>query len=69
MAGKKISADQLADAVIEEFSEYNKLAEETMKRSVIKAGQTVRKEIGASAPVKTGKYAKSWSVKTDKETN
>ena len=69
MAGKKISVDQLVDAVMEELSEYNKLAEETMKRSVIKAGQTVRKEIGANAPVKTGKYAKSWRTKKTKESS
>ena len=52
--GKKVSIDSLADAVIEELTEYNKLAEETMKKSVTKASQTVRKEIQAGAPVKTG---------------
>ena len=67
--GKKVSIDSLADAVIEELTEYNKLAEETMKKAVTKAGQTVRKEIQAGAPVKTGRYAKSWRTKKTRESS
>ena len=67
--GKTISIDGLADAVMEELTEYNKLAEETMKKAVTKAGQTVRKEIKAGAPVKTGRYAKSWTTKKTKESS
>ena len=67
--GKTVSIDGLADAVMEELSEYNKLAEETMKKAVTKAGQTVRKEIKAGAPVKTGRYAKSWTTKKTKESS
>ena len=50
--GKTVSIDSLADAVMEELTEYNKLAGETMKKAVTKAGQTVRKEIQAGAPVR-----------------
>ena len=67
--GKTVSIDGLADAVMEELTEYNKLAGETMKKAVTKAGQTVRKEIQAGAPVRTGKYAKSWTTKRTKETS
>ena len=67
--GKKVSINDLADAVMEELTEYNKLAEETMKKAVTKAGQTVRKEIQAGAPVKSGKYAKSWRTKKTKESS
>ena len=67
--GKKVSIDSLADAVMEELTEYNKLAEETMKKSVTKASQTVRKEIQAGAPVKTGRYAKSWRTKKTRESS
>ena len=67
--GKTVSIDDLADAVMEELTEYNKLAEETMKKAVTKAGQTVRKEIQAGAPVKSGKYAKSWRTKKTKESS
>ena len=69
MSGKKISADGLADAVMEEMIEYNRLAQETMKKAVTKAGQTVRKEIQSGAPVKTGKYAKSWTAKKTRESS
>ena len=67
--GKTVSIDGLADAVMEELTEYNKLAGETMKKAVTKAGQTVRKEIQAGAPVRTGKYAKSWTTKRTKESS
>ena len=66
---KKVSIDSLADAVLDELTEYNKLAEETMKKAVTKAGQTVRKEIQAGAPVQTGRYAKSWRTKKTRESS
>ena len=67
--GKTVSIDGLADAVMEELTEYNKLAEETMKKAVTKAGQTVRKEIQAGAPERSGKYAKSWRTKKTRESS
>ena len=67
--GKKVSVNGLADAVMEELTEYNRLAEETMKKAVTKAGQTVRKEIQSGALVKSGKYAKSWRTKKTKESS
>ena len=67
--GKKVSINGLADAVVEELTEYNRLAEDTMKKAVTKAGQTVRKEIQGGAPVKSGKYAKSWRTKKTKESS
>ena len=38
-----------------------------MKAAVKKAGNTAKREVQAGAPVKTGKYKKSWAVKTTKE--
>lgn len=67
--GKTVSIDGLADAVMEELTEYNVLAQETMKKAVTKAGQTVRKEIQSGAPVRTGKYAKSWTAKKTRESS
>ena len=67
--GKTVSIEDLADAVMKELTEYNRLAEETMKQAVTKAGQTVRKEIQAGAPVKSGKYTKSWRTKKTKESS
>ena len=38
-----------------------------MKKAVKKAGNDVRKEIQSTAPKQTGAYAKSWAVKTTRE--
>lgn len=66
---RKVSIDGLADTIMTELNEYKDLSTEDMKKDVRKAAQTVKKDIQANAPRKSGKYAKSWSVKTDKETN
>ena len=67
--GKKISISQLSAAVMEELEEYADLAAEDMKSAVKKAAATVRKDIEAGAPRNTGDYAKSWAVKTTKESS
>ena len=54
---------------MEQLNEYAELATEDMKEAVKKAGTTVRKDIEASAPRDTGDYAKSWTVKTTKESS
>ena len=65
--GRRVSVNELADAVMENLMEYADLASSDVKKAVRKAGNTVRKEIEAGAPQDTGAYAKSWSVKTTKE--
>ena len=67
--GRKISISQLSAAGMEELEGYADLAAEDMKSAVKKAGGTVRKDIEASAPRNTGDYAKSWAVKTTKESS
>jgi hypothetical protein len=67
--GKKVSIDQLADAVNEQLQEYNKLSAEVVKTAVTKAGNAVKNDIGANAPRKSGRYAKSWRTKKTKETS
>ena len=67
--GKKIQIDQLAEAVNEQLEEYNKLSMEVVKAAVTKAGTAVNKDIGANAPSKTGRYAKSWRTKKTKESS
>ena len=62
------SIGEMADAIMDGLNEYAALAAEDMKIAVKDAGKTVRKEIKANAPSDTGAYAKSWSVKTVKET-
>ena len=67
MAGT-IDVDALADEVMKGLTEYADLAADEMKAAVKKAGDTVKTNISANAPKRTGKYAKSWRTKTTKET-
>ncbi len=67
MAGT-IDVDALADEVMKGLTEYADLAADEMKAAVKKAGDTVKSNISANAPKRTGKYAKSWRAKTTKET-
>ena len=66
MANVKI--DNLASEIMKGLTEYKDLATSDMKTAVRKAGKSVKKDIQANAPKKTGAYSKSWSVKTTKET-
>lgn len=64
----KVSIDSMALEIIKGLQEYADLATNDLKDSVKKAGASVRKEIQENAPKDKGAYAKSWSVKTTKET-
>ena len=66
---ERVSIDQMASAIMEGLQEYADLATDDLKESVKKAGKTVKDEIAQTAPKDTGKYAKSWTVKTVKETS
>lgn len=66
---RNVSVDELAAAVMEGLTEYADLAADEMKKAVRKSGNMVRKEISGTAPKDTGAYAKSWAVKTQKETS
>ena len=66
---RKVKIEGLAEAVNEQLTEYSSLSAEVVKRAVRKAGNSVRKDIGASAPRKTGRYAESWRTKKTKETS
>lgn len=69
MAGDRTSIDNMASAIMEGLKEYADLAADDMKKAVKKAGTSVKKEIQQNAPSDTGTYAKSWAVKTEKETS
>ena len=69
MSSRRVKIDQLADAVMETLTEYSDLTTEKTKEAVKKAGTTVKKEIRSAAPERTGRYAKSWTTKTTKETS
>ena len=66
--GDKCTIDNLAKTIMEGLQEYADVASEDVKIAVRKAGKNVKAEISANAPKRTGAYAKSWTVKTEKET-
>lgn len=66
--GSTVRIDQMADAIMQGLNEYAELATEDMKKAVKAASKTVKKEIQAGAPRKSGAYSKSWAVKTVRET-
>ena len=61
------SIDNLADEIMKGLTEYSDLTDESMKKAVRKTATSVKKEISANAPKKTGAYAKSWATKKTKE--
>ena len=67
--GRKVGVDGLSDAVMKELEDYAKVIDTDMREAVTKAGQTVRKDISASAPKRYGTYSKSWSTKKTKQTS
>ncbi len=66
---RRVTVDGMADAIMEGLLEYADLATDVMKGCVKKAGNTVKKETQENAPVKSGKYGKSWAVKRQRETS
>lgn len=66
---RTIPIDQLADEVMKGLTEYADLATEDLKKAVQDAGNSVKKQISATAPKDTGAYAKSWAVKKVQETS
>lgn len=68
MGKQRTDIDGMAAAIMEGLEEYADLATDSMKAAVKKAGNTVKADISASAPERTGRYAKSWRTKATKET-
>ena len=69
MADQRTDIGNMAEAIMDGLREYAELATDSMKAAVKKAGDTVKKEISANAPVRRGTYKKSWRVKTTTESS
>ncbi len=61
------SIDDMADEIMKGLTEYSELADSAMKKAVRKTATSVKNEISANAPVKSGRYKKSWTAKKTKE--
>ena len=64
MQNQKIQIDQLTSTVMRELQEFSNLTAQELKASVKKTAAQTRKEVQSGAPVRTGKYQKSWTTKT-----
>jgi len=67
MSNRSVKIDQMASAIQECLDEYKVMATDEMKKAIKKAGKTVKEDINGSAPVRTGKYAKSWTSRVTAE--
>lgn len=67
--GRTVGIDGMADAINEELEKYAKLANTEMKSAVRKSAKTVKEQISANAPRRTGKYASSWTASTMAESS
>lgn len=61
------SIDDMADEIMKGLTEYSEFADSAIKKAVRKTAASVKNEISANAPKRTGKYAKSWATKKTKE--
>ena len=61
-----VQIDNLASEVMKGLMEYKDLVTSDMKVAVRKAGRSVKKDIQANAPKKTGAYSKSWKVSKER---
>ncbi|MCW6662773.1 HK97 gp10 family phage protein [Aerococcaceae bacterium NML190073] len=69
MSSSKVSIDRMADAIMKELNDYADASADGVKSAVQKAAKTVKTEIQAGAPVKSGAYKKSWSTKNTAESS
>lgn len=67
--GKTIPVGQLAAEVVKGLEEYADLTADALKKQIQEAGKTAKKQIEQTAPRRTGRYAKSWSVKKVSESS
>ena len=62
----KISVDQLAAEIAKGLAEYSQDVVEKVNVSSEKVGKAAVKRLKQTSPKKTGKYAKSWTMTTEK---
>jgi len=66
---RTVSIDEMAAVINEGLEEYANLSSQGVKSAVRKTSKAVKDQINGSAPMRTGRYAKSWKVKTTAESS
>lgn len=64
-----VSIGNMADAIMKKLNAYADTTADGVKTAVQRAAKTVKAEIQAGAPVKTGAYKKSWAAKNTAESS
>ena len=67
IAGTKVA--QMDVLISKALEDYKKLTMDELKKAARSAAKTVKEDITANAPHKTGKYRESWMVKTVTDTS
>jgi len=62
----KIKIDQLAGEIAKELAKYSQEVVEKVNISSEKIGKEAVKQLRQTSPKKTGKYAKSWTMTTER---
>lgn len=63
----KINVDQLGAEIARELSKFNQEVVEKVNLSSEKVGKAAVKQLRETSPKRTGAYAKSWTMTTEKE--
>ena len=66
---RTVSIDEMADAINEGLKEYATLASTQVKSAVRKSAKTVKDQISANAPSRTGAYKGSWVATKQSESS
>ena len=66
MASKKVTVDTFAGEVKIMLDDYGEDVAECLEEILPKVAKMGKEMLNAQSPKKTGKYAKSWSVKNEK---
>ena len=66
---RTVSVDELASAINEGLQEYATLAAAGVKSAVRKSAKTVKEQIEAGAPTRTGHYKSSWVATKQEESS
>lgn len=62
MSDRRVRVEGMAEAIEQSMAEYAALSNEVMKECVADVSKSVKKDIQENAPVKSGRYKKSWTA-------
>lgn len=66
--GQNVSIEEFPQVIKRELEEYVDMTSAEVKKLVEEVSEHTREEIMANAPIKTGKYKKSWKATKTSET-